>query len=347
MEGKTVDNVNIGLMIASAALAFTLPFELFLFSYAVLGPLHYITEIGWLHKKQYFTLSKNDYWIFVVLCALLMLLYFLPDIAQWSFIKPIFQNMSEQTLSQLNSTLPNWFAHLVFIAFASAVVVTLVKNFWVRLVVIAASVAVAIALQGNNLYNVVFATLLTTMIHVWMFTGMFILSGAMRSKSINGFISFGVFLVCSASFILFTPGLVHYGAKDYVMAVFDKSTFESVSRTIFSIFNAGDEKGMILQSSVGLKIQGFMAFAYTYHYLNWFSKTSVIKWHQVPKKWLAISAVVWIGSVGLYMLDYRIGLNALFFLSMLHVLLEFPLNYRTIMGFFSRSARVQPARQSR
>ncbi|MCC6181260.1 MAG: hypothetical protein IT237_05450 [Bacteroidia bacterium] len=46
-----INYANIGLMIISAFLAFLLPFELFLFSYAVLGPLHYLTEIGWLHKK--------------------------------------------------------------------------------------------------------------------------------------------------------------------------------------------------------------------------------------------------------------------------------------------------------
>ena len=32
------------------------------------------------------------------------------------------------------------------------------------------------------------------------------------------------------------------------------------------------------------KVQAFLAFAYTYHYLNWFSKTLIIKWHQVAKK---------------------------------------------------------------
>jgi hypothetical protein len=26
-----------------------------------------------------------------------------------------------------------------------------------------------------------------------------------------------------------------------------------------------------------------IAFAYQYHYLNWFSKTSIIKWHEVTR----------------------------------------------------------------
>ena len=45
----TVDQVNylnIALMVLSAGLAFRFPFELFLFSYTVLGPLHYLSEIS-------------------------------------------------------------------------------------------------------------------------------------------------------------------------------------------------------------------------------------------------------------------------------------------------------------
>lgn len=82
-------------------------------------------------------------------------------------------------------------------------------------------------------------------------------------------------------------------------------------------------------------MQSFIAFAYTYHYFNWFSKTSVIKWHQVPKNKLAISLVVWVTSVGLFAVDYRLGFAASFALSVLHILLEFPLNYVSIHGVFT------------
>jgi hypothetical protein len=54
MTVKQLDILNIGLMALSCMAAFLVPFELFLFSYAVLGPLHYLTEIGWLHKRNYF-----------------------------------------------------------------------------------------------------------------------------------------------------------------------------------------------------------------------------------------------------------------------------------------------------
>ena len=82
----------------------------------------------------------------------------------------------------------------------------------------------------------------------------------------------------------------------------------------------------------GFVIMRFVAFAYTYHYLNWFSKTSVIKWHLVPKKTLIATILIWLGSVGVYLYDYNLGIRTLFFLSFLHVFLEFPLNFTTFNG---------------
>jgi hypothetical protein len=79
-------------------------------------------------------------------------------------------------------------------------------------------------------------------------------------------------------------------------------------------------------------VQRFIAFAYTYHYLNWYSKTEIIKWHKVPLKWLVVSVAIWMASIALYIYDFRTGLVALFFLSLLHVFLEFPLNFRSIVG---------------
>ena len=57
-------------MISSLVIAFSLPFWLFLFSYAVLGPLHYLTEISWLRKKNFFTTGKYDF-LPLVLVALI------------------------------------------------------------------------------------------------------------------------------------------------------------------------------------------------------------------------------------------------------------------------------------
>ncbi len=58
--GDRLDQLNMALMLASCAAAFALPFELFLFAYAVLGPLHYLTEISWIHDKGYFVGPEGD-----------------------------------------------------------------------------------------------------------------------------------------------------------------------------------------------------------------------------------------------------------------------------------------------
>ena len=50
-----INFLNIGLMLISCVVALFIPFELFLFAYAVLGPAHYLTEISWLQKRRFFT----------------------------------------------------------------------------------------------------------------------------------------------------------------------------------------------------------------------------------------------------------------------------------------------------
>lgn len=59
---KKIDLLNIGLIALSLIIAIMLPFRLFLFSYAILGPLHYLTEINWLKDKNYF-LSQSSPWV--------------------------------------------------------------------------------------------------------------------------------------------------------------------------------------------------------------------------------------------------------------------------------------------
>ena len=78
-------------------------------------------------------------------------------------------------------------------------------------------------------------------------------------------------------------------------------------------------KDFLLLSKLGVKIQIFIAFAYTYHYLNWFSKTSIIGWKSsLTHKRTKYIIILWMASVGLYLYDYTTGIIALFFLSLLN-----------------------------
>src|ERR1051326_2567759 len=67
---ESVERVNVVLMIISCAAAFVAPFHLFLFAYAVLGPLHYLTQISWLHDRGYFARRKTDALLLLALTAL-------------------------------------------------------------------------------------------------------------------------------------------------------------------------------------------------------------------------------------------------------------------------------------
>ena len=52
MSLNGLNHLNSGLMLLSVAVAAVLPFELFLFAYAILGPAHYLTQISWLHDRN-------------------------------------------------------------------------------------------------------------------------------------------------------------------------------------------------------------------------------------------------------------------------------------------------------
>jgi hypothetical protein len=104
----------------------------------------------------------------------------------------------------------------------------------------------------------------------------------------------------------------------------------------------------VFSSTNGLILMRFIAFAYTYHYFNWFSKTSIIKWHEVSRARLAAIVALWISAAGTYIYDYALGVKVLFGLSVLHVYLEFPLNHISILGTFREvKGRLAPAPMTR
>ena len=84
--------------------------------------------------------------------------------------------------------------------------------------------------------------------------------------------------------------------------------------------------------SVVVGITRFLAFAYTYHYLNWFSKTKIIRWHEVSGSRMTLLFSIYFACICLYYVDYALGFIAAYFLALIHVFLEFPLNHRSFIG---------------
>ncbi len=311
---ERIDVINIALMFVSCAVAIYLPFELFLFSYAILGPLHYLTEISWLHDKNYYTKQRYDVLILLAAGAILTLNFLQSDI-ELEFPA-------------------NFDANVLYITFLGSLIFITVKNKFYRF----AGIALLILTSSLSKHFLVFFTVfLPTIIHVYVFTGLFMLYGALKSNSRLGLLSVFILLLCP--FILYNvyPNTAfHVPAAKSVGAM---QSFKVVNINMFiSLFGFEKQPSMaawddlIFHSRTGIMIMRFIAFAYTYHYLNWFSKTRVIQWHKVPKSRFALVLVVWIASVALYLYNYVTGLKWLFFLSFLHVLLEFPLNFTSIVG---------------
>jgi hypothetical protein len=308
MKANTIHHLNSGLIILSCLIAFFIPFELFLFSYAVLGPLHYLTEIGWLHKKNYFTKGKYDFVFLVIACVLLV---------YWNYRPP-----KDYTL----------IADLMLFALLISIAFVFIKDWLYRFVIFALAL-ISISFLNNASYFYTFiGVFLPTVIHVFVFTWAFMLYGILKEKSTAGFVSIGVLTVSAIVMFAFQPNGFQYEVSSYI-----KNSYNAFAELNFRLVNALSmdkftELKDIFTSNAGFVIMRFIAFAYTYHYLNWFSKTSVIKWHQVSKQSLIFTISLWLLSVGLYAYDYNLGLKVLFFLSFLHVLLEFPLNVVSFTG---------------
>lgn len=313
---KGINYLNISLMLLSVLLAYIVPFELFLFSYAVLGPLHYLTEVSWLDKKNYFIKSKVDIWFLVLIVLFITLGLFNQD-------------------SKAN----NFIASFLFLGFVYGLTLILVENIAIKLLIAFTAFVLSIVLKFNefpDLPFMIFAIWLPTIIHVYIFTGLFMLYGALKAKSKTGLLSVIVFIVCALFFFIYNPSHIgitvsNYGREAYsLFTVLNKSLYELFG--FGSYFDMTENPNILFFNNNSISIMRFIAFAYTYHYLNWFSKTTVIKWNDVSKKRMMMILSLWIISVGLYAYSYRIGFYALFLLSMLHVFLEFPLNHRSIIG---------------
>jgi len=354
--GTRINVVNIGLMIFSCIAAFIMPFEVFLFAYAVLGPLHYLTEISWLHDRQYFTKGKYDSIVLWIIGGIIL-----------------FESLAYR--NKWNWPFGSDFGNkIVFVALTGSLLMIFVKNIYIKIFGVLFILFISNAIfktDQRDGFAFFIGALLPTLIHVFVFTGFFILFGALKSRSVSGLVSFLVFIVCPI--LLFTifrdrtfVEITKYGQDSYVAG--GDGFYDTNLSFLTHIFNIDfpqlqDASGNLLyyegtdglqmpakdysnaaqvvfHSQTGILLMRFIAFAYTYHYLNWFSKTEVIKWHKVPKARFIGVVILWVTSLILYGVNYSLGLRWLYFLSFCHVLLEFPLNMVSITGIFKETGSI-------
>lgn len=323
-NGQKIDVINIVLIFVSLFLAYQLPFGLFLFSYAVLGPLHYFTEINWLKEKNYFINKRRWVWVFTVLAflaaaALLLKLKFFHAINTTGFIS-----------YQLNSN--NLLNLILLIAVIFAAVLIYIKKDKQILLFLAISLVTSFLLFRYAPFQVrLLCIFLPTLIHVYLFTLLFMIAGSLKSKSWPGIIAVILLMICPVVIFTFNINAAHYRVDMLTKATFTGSGLYNINSDVAKITGSFTRNYSPFLSAAGIRIQVFIAFCYTYHYLNWFSKTSVIGWSKnIPVSKVILILLAWAGSVWLYWYNYSAGFTVLFFLSTLHVLLEFPLNISSV-----------------
>ena len=321
MSHSRIHQLNIFFILIAMGLAIWLPFELFLFSYAVLGPLHYLTEINWLGKREYFVKGSRSWiWIFALL-AMLVAIFPISKLLGLEF------GMLEE-----NNETGLYSGTLVVGCFLFAATTLFFRKTWLLLLGVPIALGIAYFLTiVLPLPLMAMGILLPTLLHVYLFTLLFMLFGMLKQSTSWGWIS--VLLLLLSPFVIFFFGMESLNLE--AGAVYNESEMPAVNYILASIWNSIFS---VFPSELTLrKFQVFIAFAYTYHYLNWFSKTSIIGWRESLSKRSAIFiGIIWVLSVALYAYDYKTGFTVLFFLSFLHVFLEFPLNWVTIRSIGNR-----------
>ena len=282
-----VDLVHLGLMLSALALAYVLPFELLLIAYAVLGPAHYLTEISWLHDRNYFLSARP---MALLLAAAAVAAVTVPDV--WT--------------SGL----------LIWLGFAAAALGIGGIDWTQRGILLAILAVVTLAMGTGNDFIAVSAVLLPTLIHVSVFTLVFMTLGAWRSGSRSQAGLVLIYLAGIALILLVPPGPL---PRSMTMAQLGFHYFGGVAPALGHVLHI---EGLTFDS----RSTGLLSFVYTYHYLNWFIKADVIGWRRIPPMRLAAIAALSVAATGLYFYDYAMGFTVLLALSLIHVVLEFPLN---------------------
>jgi hypothetical protein len=301
------DVVHLGLMLLALGLAYLLPFELLLIAYAVLGPAHYLTEISWLHDRQYFLSAK-----------------------------PIAMLLAAVAVAAVSVSNAPDSGLLIWIAFVGAALSIGGVSWTQRGVLLAVLVAVTVALVTGRDFVAVSAVLLPTLVHVSVFTLVFMMLGAYRSGSRSQMALVLVYLAVVALILLVPPGPI---PRSMPLAQVGYHYFGGVAPALGQVLHVPD-------LTFDSRSTGLLSFVYTYHYLNWFIKADVIGWRRIPARRLAAIVVLSVAATGLYFYDYAMGFTVLLALSLLHVVLEFPLNTLSIRQLAAIAAQGL-ARQAR
>jgi hypothetical protein len=287
MTKHATDAIHLVLMLAALGLTYLVPFELLLLSYVVLGPAHYFTEISWLHDRKYFLPHRSV----PIVLAIIAVIAALIDNASWF-------------------GLVMWLAFVVCALLAAATTALQAT----ALAILAIWVTAVMAMNGLSL--AVLGILLPTLVHVSLFTLVFMVLGAIRSGSRTQAL---LVMAYVAAIVLLLAAPPSASTQIPAFAKVGHEYFGNVAPALGRLLGIAD-----LKLDTGLT--SLLAFVYSYHYLNWFIKAEVIRWTDISRARLTLIVAASTFSTALYFYDYTFGFTVLLALSLVHVVLEFPLN---------------------
>jgi hypothetical protein len=303
------DAVHLGLMVAALGLTYIVPFELLLLSYVVLSPAHYTTEISWLHDRKYFLPQRG---IAVGLAALAIVAALIDD--------------------------ASWFGFVMWAALVGCAVLAATTTALQSMIVFMVAMVLTGVMLENGASLAVLGILLPTLIHVSVFTLVFMMLGASRSGQPVQWLLVALYLL-SIALILNVPPTASTLIPSFSKAGHDY--FANVAPALGRFLG-------IPNLRLDTKLTGLLAFIYTYHYLNWFIKAEVIRWHNMTKGRLALVCAASGASTALYFYDYAFGFTVLLAFSLAHIVLEFPLNSLALrqLGAAARASMVRTAQRA-
>ncbi len=261
---------------------------LMLLAYVVLGPAHYFTEISWLHDRSYYLPHRG------IAAALAIV----------AVVAALIDNAS-------------WFGFAMWGALIVCAMLAATTSAIESMLLFMAAIALSAIMYSSGSSLAVIGVLIPTLIHVCLFTLIFMVLGAYRSGSRVQAALVVIYLLAIATIVLLLPPTAEIRIASFARV--GQDYFGNVGPALGRLFGI---PGLVLDT----RLTSLLAFVYTYHYLNWFIKADVIRWAEVPKARLAAMAAASAASTALYFYDYAFGFTFLLALSLIHILLEFPLN---------------------
>ena len=220
------DAIHLGLMLLAFAASYLVPFELLLLAYVVLGPAHYFTEISWLHDRSYYLPHRGIAGALAIIAV----------------VAALIDNAS-------------WFGFAMWGALVVCAMLAATTSAIESMLLFMVAIVLSAIMYSSGSSLAVIGILIPTLIHVSLFTLIFMVLGAHRSGSRVQAALVVVYVLAVATILLLPP-----------TAEIRISSFARVGQDYFG--NVGPALGRLFGVPglvLDTRLTSLLAFVYTYH----------------------------------------------------------------------------------